>query len=799
MEHRTVNRLIRNVALAAVVLTTAGLVRAQDPRVEPPKSPAEWFAAMEFELNTGQYEAGLFYLRGFIGSNPTDQDLVAIERQRGFSSFLRLRNIRWSSDPKIEAEGRQLAEQAIEKANATLRKVLGDPQRIARYIRNLGATPEERSYAISELQRSGALAMPQIIATLRQETDPYQQALILNVLPYLPADTVQPLLAAFDMPEASVLKVNLLRSLAVRRDLGQLVSRAETNPLPTLEYLAASTRQADAVRKAAADLESRLLAVPPTRLPIAKVELTRYADRFYRHEAAFINPNAEPVWRWENNTLVNYAASASQAEEFFGLRYARWALELDPSYEPAQVVFLSLAADKALERGGLEQPLSQTAPDVHDLLATVYAGALINTLDRALADRRTAVALGVTRALGERAEVQAARSDRSRPGVLVRALDYGDRRVQLAAADALLRLPGPPVHQASARVVEVLRRAVAADAETSLPAAPLRILIGDFQPQRGERMADAVRSAGFEAIVVRTGREVMRRLNQASDIDAVILDSEIPYTPLEDTLASLRYDVHAGLLPVRIVYQPATPGTTTYVSNGRLMTVSLPASATEPANARTEARLNHLIESYRQVSVVRGPLTPEQVKFEFAVPAASEPPSISPPLSPTERKAQSLLAMEWLDRLAACPHLGYDVRPAERAIREAIAVPELAKLAIDATGRLPGRAPQLDLANAILNAQLPGDVRTLAAESLIRHVQLHGNELGTQPTQSLMDLLPTIPEPTLRAKVAATVGALQGTSQQVGMRMQRYLPPLPKAPVPAPEAPPKPMEPPPDK
>ncbi|HEY1381060.1 MAG TPA: hypothetical protein VGF55_29950, partial [Gemmataceae bacterium] len=505
----------------AVLAGGLAAARGQDPRVEPPRTPAEWFTALEFEENTGQYESALFYLRGFLAANPTDKDFTAIERDRGFAAFLRLRNVHWSTDPKLDAEGRQLAEQAVEKATAAVRRELSDPQRIARYIRNLTASPEERAYAITELQRSGAAAMPQLIATLRQETDPYGRAVILNILPSLPADTVQPLLAAFDMPGNNVLKVQMLQSLAARRDLGQLVARAETNPLPTLEFLAANSRENADVRRAAADLASRLLALPPGRLPPAKTELTRYAERFYRHEAPFINPNAVPVWRWEENGLVSYAATASLAEEFFGLRYARWALELDPSYEPAQIVFLSLATDKAMERAGLEQPLATTAPDVHDLLATVYGGALINTLDRAIADKRTAVALAVTRALGERAEVQAARPERGRPGVLVRALDFPDRRVQLAAADALLRIPGPPVHQATARVVEVLRRAVAADAETSLPAAPLRVLVGAFQPQLGERMAEAVRSAGFEVVVVRTGRGVMRRLNDASDIDAV--------------------------------------------------------------------------------------------------------------------------------------------------------------------------------------------------------------------------------------------------------------------------------------
>jgi hypothetical protein len=780
------------------VLALAGpAVRGQDQRIEPPATPAEWFSALEFELNTGQPEAALFYLRGFLNSKPSDQDLVGIERNRGFAAVLRLRTVRWSNDPKIDAEGRQLAEQAIERVNAAVRRQLGDPARIARFIRNLSASPEERAYAIMELQRAGALAMPEIIATLRQDTDPFRRATILGVLSMLPAETVQPLLAALDMQDATGLRVQLLNALAARSDLNQLASRAETNPLPTLEYLAAAPKQPADVRRVAADIASRLLVTPPSRLPLAKVELTRAADQFYRHEAAFINPNNVPVWRWENNRLVSYAATASQAEEFFGLRYARWALELDPAFEPAQVVFLSLATEKAMERGGLERPLAQTAPDVHDLLATVYGGALINTLDRALAEKRTPVVLGITRALGERAEVQAARPELTRPGVLVRALDYPDRRVQLSAADALLRLPGPPVHQASARVVEVLRRAVAADSETSLPATPLRVLVANYNPVAAERMADAVRSAGFEAVVVRTGRELMRRLNQASDIDAVILDSELPYPPLEDTLASLRYDVHAGLLPVRIVYEPAVAGTTTYVANGRLVTVNLPQSSTETANLRTEARLNRLIESYRQVSVVRGPLSTDLVKAELTQPAEVAPSAVTTPLTPAERKAQSLLAMEWLARLAACPHLGYDVRPAERAIRQAIAVAELARLAIDATSWLPGRDAQVDLANAVMNEQMPSDVRTLAAEALIRHAQRNGNGLGRQETQTLMNMLPNVQDATLRAKVAAAVGVLQGSSQQAGMRMQRYLPPLPKPPAPAgaPESAPKPAEP----
>jgi hypothetical protein len=273
----------------------------------------------------------------------------------------------------------------------------------------------------------------------------------------------------------------------------------------------------------------------------------------------------------------------------------------------------------------------------------------------------------------------------------------------------------------------------------------------------------------------------MRRLKEAADIDAVIVDSELPYPQLPDTLASLRYDVHLGLLPVRVVYTPVVPWSVITVTEmNRPVTVPLPAEAVETYNVRTEARLNRLIESYQQVAVVRGPLSPTIVQRELAPQEPAAPQGGSPPLSPTERKGQSILAMEWLMRLAIGYVPGYDVRPAERTIRQAINVPDLAKQAIEATSRLPGRDAQSDLANVVLDPQRPADVRVLAAENLIRHAQRNGTAVSTPQIQALMDLWPTIQEPLLRAKVAATVGALQGNSRQAGMRMQRYTPPLPQ-------------------
>lgn len=767
---------VRRIALIFVFGFGMGFAPAQDPQLEPPKNPAEFFDAVEYELNTGKYNEAAFYLQGLIASNPTDKDFADLERRKGMAAFLRLRNVaRWSDDPKADAAARQAAEQLIQKVTAATRAELGDPERVRGLIAQLRATPEERAFALRELQRSGGAAVPHLIDVMRGDPDPMQRALILNVLPLLYPEAVPAILAAVDMDDA-VLKVQLINAVAERRDLRTLIQRAETNPLPTFDFLANDPSQSPEVRRAATVGQVKARGLAASQQPIAKVELTRAADDMWRHKAQFTNPQSVPIWRWEGNSLKLYPATAGQAEEYLGLRFARWALQLDPAYEPAQIVFLSLAAEKAMERAGFATPLSQAAPDVNELLSTVYIGALNRTLAVALAEKRSALALGIIRAM-------APRGNRESAAVLSSAVIYPDRRVALAAADALLRLPPYGVHSAHARIVEVLRRALAADADVILPTTK-RILVAHFDPAEGEAIANAVRAAGYEAVVVRTGREAMRRLKQAADIDGIILDHETPYPQLEDNLASMRYDVHVGHLPLRVSFLPLQTASHSYLSpNLKPVSYLAPPEGRATGAIRSEARLNRLIASYKQVAVVAAPWSVETVRREFGEAATVEQPAGSPALSPEERKTQSLLAIEWLRRMAAGEIQGYDPRPATREILLAMDRDDLAKPAIDAAGRLPGREPQSALANLVLNTNRPVEVRTAAAEALVRHAQRHGNALEAGQTKALLTLLPTIQEPPLRTKVAIAIGILQATQRQSGERLLRFLPPPPLPPM----------------
>src|SRR5262249_10478578 len=156
---------------------------------------------------------------------------------------------------------------------------------------------------------------------------------ILSALLKLGSATAPPLEAGLDAEDQQI-RAELIEVL---------LKRGETSAIPYLWYLSASPAQSPRVRAAAAQALAAFLDTTAARLRPAKQALTEEAERYYQHQKAFRESDRVVVWRWQNKGLVSQIMTASQAEEYYGLRFARQALELDPTYPPAQLVFLSLA------------------------------------------------------------------------------------------------------------------------------------------------------------------------------------------------------------------------------------------------------------------------------------------------------------------------------------------------------------------------------------------------------------------------------------------------------------------------
>jgi DNA-binding response OmpR family regulator len=529
-----VNYFALRLSAGAAILFALGLTAtAQDSRqfYKTPQTTAEYWRYMKHEIELGHYQLADQYLKAFLAKEPSDEELLQIHDREGSSAFLRLLTI-----PEMRADAKNL----IDRVNTVVQGHLGDRRRLDALIQNLAASPEERAYSIAQLHRSGALAIPALIdALIATANDPGAHSAILSALPKLGKATLPPLLAALDVDDGA-LRAELLEAVRAFRD---------ASAVPYLWYYSASPKQTELVRRRATEALDEILHRSPQDLPPAKQALTQEAERYYQHQVSFADPAGVTIWRWDGKHLVSQVLPATQAEEYYALRFARQALDLDPSYLPAQVVFLSTALEKGFERGGLDQPLTRGSPAVHDLLRSVSSELLIAVLHRALNDQRLPVILGTTRALGDLAEVRAARSDGGGTPVLARALNYPDRRVQMAAADAILRIPVTPAPAVAARVVDVLRRAIATDGNA-------RALIADPNEDRGHEVARAVRRAGYQPVVVQTGRDALRRLAEAADIDVLLIDAGIIDPMLPYLLAQLRADVDVGLLPVLVTTTP---------------------------------------------------------------------------------------------------------------------------------------------------------------------------------------------------------------------------------------------------
>jgi hypothetical protein len=560
--------MLRNVlrlALCGVVLCIAAWgARAQDKDRDPedyrrffkkPETVLESWVAMQFELDVGRPDLAALHLRSLLLRKPADKQLLEILDKDGIVAVLKLRNVlTWSKDKKVQTQAAKDVEELIRLATEARKKRLGDPVRIKRFIEMLQATPEERDYALRELYKSGTAALPVMVDALVRATDPGERVALRRALARMGPTSTAPLVAALDCNRPQT-QIDLLEILRTQH------ARAAEQVAPFLWFYTADPRAAEAVRRKATEVLAGFLNLPPSRLGSAKAALTRQAERYFGHQVTFGDTAAVTVWRWDDKAgLVTGwpgapAVSASQAEEYYGLRFARQALALDPGYRPAQAVMLGLALEKATDRGGPVAPLARTSPAVAELLAKSNPALVIELLDRALREDRVGVALAAARSLGERQETRAKRPSKAGDPPLVRALYYPDPRLQLAAAEALLNIPGDPAPRTAARIVEILGRFLS-PAAVYTPGRKVLVAVGDDGWRA--RVRQAVTEAGLQPVLVGNGRDAMRQLRAKSEIEAVLLDSTLPMPGLAPLLAQMRADVDVAKIPILLAAVPQT-------------------------------------------------------------------------------------------------------------------------------------------------------------------------------------------------------------------------------------------------
>jgi CheY-like chemotaxis protein len=749
-----------------------------------PTNTLEYWAALSFEMQVGKFDVAGYHLDKLLKLPEKDRDeaLLQIEDAEGMNTFLRLREVKeWSKQPEVNAEYKKNVETLIDTVMAALERKLSDQERIKMFIESLfDRVPEVRGFALQQVKRSKAFASALLAEKLRKAL-PAEQDKLKSYMLDLDRDILPPmleLLRAVDAKDAADVefRMNLLWLLK---------QRLEKRAIPYLWYLSASPQFPEVLRERAKDTLAYLLESDANRLVPAKVALTQLAEKYYQHKVRF--PDSREVSDLDNPAktivvpaykiwpLVDRATIAVKPRELrpdearmeFGMRYAAQALELDKGYQPAQVVYLSFLLEQEFHQkpydAQLDKLLTQPRPPaLQQLLAKIDIDLLNSTLERALTEHNYVVILPLVDALGERGEVRSALATSSgAPGLLVKALYYPDRRVQYAAARAMLRLPSSQAPVASARIVDVLSRFLRTDTTP-------RVLFVYAKDQRATELRDVAKAAKYDADAVPNVKEALAKLHQKADYDAIILDKGIPDAELPFAVAQLRGDSDAGLLPLLLVATPEKKADLTRTAERTPNTFVLPSAYLLKGEDFKRELEDAIKFAAAPEGVRKAPEDQQQwLKYEVRRDKGQQ-------VSEEERRRFGNEAMDWFALMARGELTGYDLKPAEDAFVQSLNDKDHAAQSLHILARFPGSITQQRLAGVLFDVDRKA-LHVEAAKELNRHIQKHGLVLSDDEITRLreMERRADIP-PEVRTELAILVGTLRATAQQSGDRLLRY-------------------------
>jgi HEAT repeat protein len=818
-----------------------------------PKTPEELFDATLLMVDLARLDFAKSYLAKFLESQPDDELLLKLRDQYGPATFVKLSNIK---------ELRPLSTRLLEMNNRAFSKYANDPARIDRLIKDLTGTDVERAVALDQLVGAGVIVVPPLLKALNRPASPEQRAVLIEALVRIGRPAIAPLIGALQAPDEK------LRAAAIQV-LGWIGSR---EAVPYLWFAAAAPDQPAEVHVAAREALARLLKTPPSAIDELTTtgvvpELKRLAVEHFQHQFPWqAEPDGlVPVWSWnrEAETVVLNRISPAAASDLVGLQLARQALALSPTRPDIQVLYLSLALAAEVNAAGWENPLPTGPGTAYDLALSAGDEVVARVVRESLAQRRLASAVAGLKVL---AQIGTARQWKSLPGQrseVLDALNYPDRRVQFAAASAIMQLDPTSHFVGSSRVVSVFSRALVSS-ETP------RALVIDSASDRGTVMTGFVGDLGYETLRAATGREGFRIASERLDIELILIHVNVSRWGLSETLANLRADARTAGIPIALYGEesPKQRRFATELKNVEERGEQAIAAAfreflipferargqavlddnkreirKEPNNQKVAAFARGFLQEYPLLAYAnpdRKTASAEVVKQDWApvqqqidaldeqirglriphetelgvllqnypqLTLLSEPTSArdlelqlrpflrslqTPPLTAQQRQAQAVAAAYWLGHIAQGQRTKlFDLEPAEEPLLTALEHPELAENALLALSAIPSRRSQQRLAQGVLNAQWPLELRELAAIHLAYHIQRHGLLLTNDAVRGLQAAWVATNEASFRTALGGVIGSLKPDAALVGKRLRGYAPQLAPAgePAPAPEAP----------
>ncbi|MEW4570214.1 hypothetical protein AB1L88_20295 [Tautonia sp. JC769] len=518
-------------AIGPVVGTATAQAPGLDRFAKPPETPLELWSAITYLTRVGLADQAVPLLDRFLQAEPDDDTLLTIRDRFGIGSILRLQD-----DPRTADR----VGEVLTRLNAAARRNAQREDRIRRYVGLLTGSPLQQSEALTRLGESGPYAVPILLEAIDAlPPDSADRALLVANMGRLQRRAVPPLIAGLDAPDPQL-------AADVASALGRIGDRR------ALPFLIADAASTDADRSPlateAADAVLRLTGVPIDRLPQPPARfLLDEARRYLLGSYEFPGPQVV-LWTWDDEagTVAPENVPPSEVETVFGLRFAEAARALAPDDRDAQAILTTFQVREVLRQA---DPADLAVPgELPEALAAELVGlgpeALADALRLALRAETFEAAPALIAALALTGDAEMLASDP--PSPIVQALSAPDRRVQLAAARAIVSLDPARPFPGSSRVVPSLARAL----DSTLVQPQVVVVSGNATTLT--TVASSLRDRGFEPITAPSAEEGFLRAAESAGVDAVIVDPAFLRGPRDarDLLIDLRADARTARLPV---------------------------------------------------------------------------------------------------------------------------------------------------------------------------------------------------------------------------------------------------------
>lgn len=673
---------------------------------QQPTTPVELWDAIDYLVRSGQAKLAVPYLDAFSKANADDVMLANIYDQFGVGSILRL-----SDDPATAP----YAQPTLDRMSAAVKRLATHPERLDRSIAQLVGQTGEDAMALHRLRQAGPDAAVAMLKRLTDSgLDAQQRAILTDALGKLDKSAVPVLIAALDSPDET-------KSAIAARALAAL---GDTRALAALVFPAANQNSPSALRHAAQAAIGKLSGRASEFQPTAAAQfLAKQAWNYHDHKVSF--PSDEvALWTWQGDGPAATNMSRADAESTLGIERAQQALALDPSLESARLAFTSLSLERAARLRGAAAATEDPDGAFSSALATGPA-ILGKVLRRAIADGHMPLAELTATALGRVTDRDALwASGVSHP--LVEALSAPDRRVQLAAADALVSLDPRRAFPGSSRLVPVLARFLGSHNGR-------RAIVVDGNTPRATTTAAVLNSLGYDAQTVDSGREAFLLAADLASVELILVDPAAIQGPLKwnDLITNLRADARTADIPVLV---------TGALKQGDM--------------------LRPTIDRHAKTDFAVTPTDPELFKpvLERALGRMGARPQ-----SDEERAADAKRAAALLARIAGQPNSPFAANLAaiEPALAVAMANPASSLEATNALGDVPVASAQRSLADRLLDVSQSQELRIAAGTQLVRSIQRFGALLTDNQERRLRQALGENADPALRPIWSAVIGALQ--------------------------------------